>query len=132
MKYYTAFLPSLIPGALHVTHKYLGVQTDEKLEEVCATIERYFQIKQESIRDIDFSIRTFFGPHHDVPVLLPLPETPGKAFKPKLRAMLDGFAKDAFGDYRPHISTRQESIKFRVNYYAVMHKDRVVKSWAIT
>lgn len=133
MKYYTALLDTTAPDGLHITHKYLGEQSPEKLAEITTMLDEFFQMSGPvtPVREVLFNQPTFFGPHHDIPVLLPAAGTEAVAFRPALRTMLDKFNKDAWDNYRPHVTTREKSVRFQINFYALMHKSTIVKVWPL-
>lgn len=132
-KYYAAFIYDKTASdyVLHCTHHYLGELDRDQLRQVEKMIDGYF-LKERELPHVAFNQIDYFGPEKDIRVLRPL-KTSVADFLPDLKAKLEGFRKDDFPEYKPHVSTEQmSSIDKPFQHYALISKKGIARTWPKT
>jgi hypothetical protein len=112
----------------HVTHKYLGEQTDIVESQITSLIVDYFSNNPEDkiVPRMEFSKIDYFGENYSRVLCMTNHQFKKYLFM-DLRKQLDAFRKDDFPDWRPHITTDSDTSKiFVFDYFALMRNDDVV------
>lgn len=136
-KYYTAFHLEDdfgIPDC-HVTHKYLGEQSDENLARIMPILNSYMIDHARELsepRTWVFDQFEMFGPEHDIPVVAAEPKN---NMLLDLRDQLSEFRKDDFPSYRPHITlpdaSNVKALVAKPVRFALISGDTIIKEWPI-
>jgi hypothetical protein len=134
-KYYTAFLfEGYTPEELHVTHKYFGEQTPERMIAIWEIVDWWFSENPFRSFVPVFNRVDLFGPENNIRVLTPslsLNETLRITdFLPGLREKINIFRKDDFGEYRAHVATDlPEIVDKKVDRYALIKGKEIQNVW---
>ena len=133
---WTAFLFSDPDQKLHCTHKFMGKQTLDVMQQVGDICNDYFKSNPFKGLEVQFDYEDKFGPNKDIKVLrysifedLSDKELKRKTWLLDLREELDIFYKDDFG-FNPHITTSEISLLHcKFVRYGLFWGDKCVNSW---
>lgn len=129
-KWYSAFLfRGITSKQLHVTHKFLGDQTEENTVDIVDILDDYFSAPRR-VPQVVFNKEAFFGENSDQRVLLPQGGT-AELLLPDLREILDPYRRDDFTEYLPHVTTNLDTVQHSMDRYALMCDGRVVRFWRL-
>lgn len=116
------------PAIVHVTHKYLGEQSEETESKLVSIVTEYFTADFENkiVPRMEFSKIDYFGENYSRVLCMTNHQFKKYLFM-DLRKQLDVFRKDDFPDWRPHITTDLEFSKiFVFDYFALMRDKEIV------
>lgn len=139
IKYYTAFALAMEDTLTHqkklyhCTHKYLGEQSLSNMRMVMKICDEFF----ETVQTFPHAIFTEFDYFGVVPIPVLKSRIHVENFFLDLRMVLDGFYKDDYSEYQPHISDPSfvagSEIIGTFQCYAIMSgQDTIHKYWENT
>lgn len=118
-----------IPDDLHCTHKFMGEQSPEAIEEICNILDSYFEAQPFGPFQVLFKEEDWFGQNKDVRVLKPSQEA-GKEFLPDLRKQLDPFMKDWYDGWKPHVTTDMAEVNMPFTRYCLFQGDKILREYS--
>lgn len=129
MKLYTCFsFKNIDPDTLHCTHKYLGEQSEEKIELLLAHLKTYFRTPRDFPR-ARFENEHFFGPDKNIRVLSPK-SWQMRGWFYELRDSFISFRNDDYDNYHPHVTTEFESVIDKpFSSYDLIRDKKVIGTW---
>lgn len=131
--YWTCFAyEGILPDTLHCTHKYLGDQTPEAVEQITAILDAYFvtPFDTRTTPTIIFKREEFFGPNKDVRVLRPESDDVSWFFL-DLRKQLDAFAEDRYPELKPHVTTNLDAVMAPFVRYCLCQGDKILAEYQL-
>jgi hypothetical protein len=130
--FYFDFEPD--PNSIHITHKFLGKLSMFESCAAEAAISKHFR-RAGGFKPfpVAFDKVEWFGPNEDIRVLRPHDQVSFfhyyfDAQYHTLRTAINGLRRDEYL-FNPHISTERPHVHGVLAGYALMHGQRIVRSW---
>ena len=130
-RYFTCFvLENADPTKLHMTHKYLGEQSEAAVQEIMQICEEHFNKSTTLMPKIVFDEVDYLGEKYKR--VVKCQSRLKQHLHLDLRAKLDHFRKDDYAYWLPHIThPTSHGLVARFSGYALLKNGVVLKWWLV-